>query len=137
MACITISVPYIPSQVNRWLDKIDDEAILPRLQNASPATTPPAPPVVPEPQATTPRPPPVVAESASETKEQRQDRRLKACIDAGLPMDTKAALLRLPDGVGKVAALENRTRQAFTDDVKAALKRWESAKKEGPTVHRA
>lgn len=34
------------TQVNKWLDKIDDEAILPRLQNASPATTHPAPPVV-------------------------------------------------------------------------------------------
>lgn len=74
---------------------------------------------------------------AIETKEQRQDRRLKACIDAGLPMDTRAALLRLPDGVGNVADCENVTRQAFSTDVKAALKRRESAIREGRAVHRA
>ena len=87
------------------------------------------------PQATTPSPAPVV--QAPETKEQRQDRRLKACIDAGLPMNSKAALLRLPDGVGNVADSERVTRQAFSTDVKAALKRRESAKREGSTVHRA
>ena len=72
-----------------------------------------------------------------ETKEQRQDRRLKACIDAGLPMDTKAALLRLPDGVGDVADRESVTRQAFSADVKDALNRRESAIREGRTVRRA
>jgi hypothetical protein len=79
---------------------------------------------------------PVVPATASETKEQRQDRRLKACIDAGLPMDTKDALSRLPDGVGNVADCEKVTRQAFSTDVKAALKRRESTKREGSTVHR-
>ena len=72
-----------------------------------------------------------------ETKEQRQDRRLKACIDAGLPMNTKAALSRLPDGVGDVADREGVTRQTFSTDVKAALKRRENATREGRTVHRA
>ena len=73
----------------------------------------------------------------TETKEQRQDRRLQACIDAGLPMDSPAALLRLPDGVGNVADSENVTRQAFSTDVKAALTRLGSAIREGRTVHRA
>ena len=84
----------------------------------------------PEPQPA----PPTVAQ-ATETKEQRQDRRLKACIDDGLPMDTKAALSRLPDGVGDVADREGVTRQAFSTDVKAALKRRESARREGKAVH--
>ena len=86
-------------------------------------------------QDPTSSPAPVV--QATETKEQRQDRRLKACIDAGLPMDTKTVLLRLPDGVGDVADREGVTRQTFSTDVKTALKRRESATREGRTVHRA
>lgn len=62
------------------------------------------------------------AEPEQETKEQRENRRLKMCEDAGLPMD-KRALLRLPDGVGKQADIEGLSRQAFSDDVKNALKR--------------
>lgn len=81
--------------------------------------------------------PPSPLVPATETKEQRQDRRLKACIDAGLPMDARAALSRLPDGVGDEADREGVTRQAFSTDVKAALKRRESAKREGVAVHRA
>ncbi|MBY0453415.1 MAG: hypothetical protein K2Q11_00840 [Burkholderiaceae bacterium] len=77
------------------------------------------------------------ASNAPETREQRQDRRLQACINAGLPMDTKAALSRLPDGVGGVAGSEGVTRQAFSVDIKAALKRRESATREGARVHRA
>lgn len=73
---------------------------------------------------------------AAETKEQRQDRRLNACISAGLPMTTKGALSRLPDGVGDVADGESVTRQAFSTDVKAALKRRENAVREGSTVNR-
>lgn len=78
-------------------------------------------------------PAPVVAE----TKEQRQDRRLKACIDARLPMDSKAALLRLPYGVGKVAKHEGVSRQAFSADVNAALIRRASAIREGGTIYSA
>ena len=71
----------------------------------------------------------------NETKEQRQDRRLKACEDAGLSFkDYKG---RLPDGVGDVADREGVTRQAFSTDVKAALERRASAQREGTTVHRA
>ena len=73
---------------------------------------------------------------ATETKEQRQDRRLKACIDAGLPMNEKAASLRLPYGVANIAKSEGVTRQAFSTDVKAALNRRDNAKREGVTVHR-
>jgi hypothetical protein len=67
----------------------------------------------------------------TETKEQRQDKRLQACIDADLPMDTKKALEQLPRGVGDVAEKLGLTRQAFSTDVKAALKRREAARKEG------
>ena len=73
---------------------------------------------------------PVATLAPTETKEQRQDRRLKACIDAGLKMD-KAALLRLPDGVGEVADKEGVTRQAFSTDIKAALERKLDAMKAG------
>ena len=76
---------------------------------------------------------PVVA--ASETREQRQDRRLAACEAAGLLMPQSSAG-RLPNGVGRVADTEGVTRQAFSIDVKAGLKRRESAKSEGRTVHR-
>lgn len=71
-----------------------------------------------------------------ETKEQRQDRRLKACEDTGLAMPD-SHLGRLPYGVGDVAAGEGVTRQAYTADVRAALKRREVARREGVTVHRA
>ncbi len=66
---------------------------------------------------------PVVVPEPTETRVQRQDRRLQACIDAGLSMNAKAALSRLPDGVGNVAAREGVTRQAFSTDVKTALRR--------------
>lgn len=79
---------------------------------------------------------PAVALGASETKEQRQDRCLKLCEDAGLIMP-RSHSSRLPNGVGDIADTENKTRQAFSADVKAALKRRESAIREGSTVHRA
>lgn len=75
--------------------------------------------------------------TATETKEQRQDRRLQACVAAGLPMYEKAAGTRLPDGVGAVADREKISRQAFSTDVKAALKRRAQAQKEGLLVKRA
>jgi hypothetical protein len=65
-----------------------------------------------------------------ETKEEREDRRLRMCDDAGLKMDRKA-LLRMPDGIGALAKKEDISRQAFTDDVKAALTRRLEAEKEG------
>ena len=69
------------------------------------ATTKPAEPVAPK-----------------ESKEERQDRRLQMCIDAGLPMNERA-LLRMPDGIGKVAEKAGVSRQTFTADVRAALAR--------------
>lgn len=66
--------------------------------------------------------PPAAKVEQVESKEARQDRRLQACIDAGLPMNERA-LLRLPDGVGELAKSDGVTRQAFTEDVKAALRR--------------
>ena len=80
---------------------------------------------------TAPTPAPV------ESTTQRQDRRLQACIDAGLSMDSKDALLRLPYGIGLVAVKEGVTRQTFTMDVKAALKRRDAANRACATVHRA
>jgi len=68
-----------------------------------------------------------------ETKEQRQDRRLKACEDAGLVMPA-SSIGRLPDGVGRIAELEGVKRQSFTLDVKAALKRREAITKPGRVV---
>lgn len=59
---------------------------------------------------------------AVESAEAREDRRLKMCVDAGLPMD-RAAIHRLPDGVGDIAKLEGVSRQTFSDDVRRALRR--------------
>jgi hypothetical protein len=72
-----------------------------------------------------------LAVALPEKTEQRQERRLQACIDAGLPMDTRRALQRLPDGVGAAADRENVSRQTFSVDVKAALRRREIAKRDG------
>jgi hypothetical protein len=72
----------------------------------------------------------VSATAQPETKEQRQDRRLKACEDAGLVMPA-SHLRGLPYGVGAVAEKLGITRQALSTDVKAALKRREAARKEG------
>ena len=82
-----------------------------------------------QPQAA-PEPAPMV-----QTKEQRQDSRLKACEDAGLVMP-KSSAGRLPDGVGKVADSKGVSRQAFSTDVRAALKRREAITKPGRIVHR-
>jgi len=67
---------------------------------------------------------------ATEPKQLREDRRLKACIDALLPMN-KAALSRLPDGVGKLAVKEGVSRQSFSTDIKAALIRKLDAERAG------
>lgn len=72
------------------------------------------------PAQTAETPAPVVAKY--EPKEQRQDRRLGACETAGLVMPDSYRG-RLPDGVGRVAATEGVTRQTFSADVKAVLKR--------------
>lgn len=74
------------------------------------------------------------AAPATETKEQRQDRRLASCEVAGLVMP-KSDVGRLPNGVGKVADREGVSRQAFSADVKAALSRREAIKKPGRVIH--
>jgi hypothetical protein len=94
----------------------DLEAAAARINGSKPETAPTLPP--------------------KEDPVDRQNRCLQACIDAGLRMD-KTALLRLPDGVGKVADKEGKSRQAFSADVKAALRRRVSASRERVTVHRA
>ena len=67
-------------------------------------------------QATPPAP------AKKESAVERQDRRLQMCIDADLPMD-RAAIRRLPDGVGDIADREGVSRQTFSADVKKALQR--------------
>ena len=59
---------------------------------------------------------------AVESAEAREDRRLKMCVDAGLPMG-RTAINRLPDGVGDIADREGVSRQTFSADVKKALRR--------------
>lgn len=60
--------------------------------------------------------------ACTESAEQRQDRRLKQCDDAGLTMDSKA-LQRLPNGIGEVAKREGVSRQTYSADIRIALKR--------------
>jgi hypothetical protein len=77
------------------------------------------------------------AKPQTETKEQRQDRRLKLCEEnslsfSGLKFDREGKLQgRLPDGIGTVATTEGVTRQTFTDDVKDALERRHARSREG------
>lgn len=52
----------------------------------------------------------------------REDGRLRECEAQGMVFD-KASLLRLPDGIGKVARGLGIERQSLTTDVKAALER--------------
>jgi hypothetical protein len=69
-------------------------------------------------------------ENAKESKERREDRRLNACEAYGLVMPKKSEG-RLPDGIAKVAKLEGIKRQPFSKDVKAAIERRNSLKREG------
>lgn len=62
------------------------------------------------------------ATNESEPQEHRQARRYQACIDAGLKMPNDD-YSHLPRGIGKIAKCEGITRQAFTDDVKAHIRR--------------
>jgi uncharacterized membrane protein len=69
-----------------------------------------------------------------ESAEERQDRRLRLCEARGLvfmPGDPTASGYRMPTGVGNLAGEERVTRQAFTEDVKKALKRRYDARRRG------
>ena len=70
-------------------------------------------------------PGPTPKRSSGETKEQRQARRYQACIDAGLRMPTDD-YSHLPRGLKDVAEAEGITRQAFSEDVKAHIRRLNS-----------
>lgn len=60
-----------------------------------------------------------------ENKEARQKRRFQMGIDAGLPMpDNDYA--PMPRGIGALAKQEGITRQSFTEDVKAHIRRMNS-----------
>lgn len=69
-----------------------------------------APALAPEPQ------------DAPESAEHRQARRYQLCIDARLIMPTDD-YAHLPRGIGKLAESEGITRQAFSEDVKAHIRR--------------
>ena len=73
---------------------------------------------------------PTPVEKAKESKEQREDRRLNACEAYGLVMPKKSEG-RLPNGITKLAKLEGIERQPFSKDVKAAIERRNSLKREG------
>ena len=75
---------------------------------------------------------PAADQAPAENKAARQDRRLLACEAAGLTMPA-SPVGRLPDGIGRVAQAEGVTRQAFTEDLRAALKRRAAASREGTT----
>jgi len=70
-----------------------------------------------------------------ESKEQREDRRLKACIDAGLTLPPSHHG-RLPNGVGALAQTEGISRQAFSADVKAALERQRTPSTSNSIIHK-
>ena len=59
---------------------------------------------------------------ARETTEQRRQRRYQMCVEAGLVMPTND-YAALPRGIGRLAEQEGISRQAFTDDVKAHIRR--------------
>ena len=62
------------------------------------------------------------ASHSKESQEQRQERRYKMCIDAGLKMpDNDYATL--PRGIGDLATREGIKRQSFSEDVKAHIRR--------------
>jgi hypothetical protein len=73
--------------------------------------------------------------SKSERAEERQDRRLRECEAANLKMPD-SPLGRLPDGVGRMAEAEGVTRQFYSEDIKAALKRREERRRAGATGNR-
>jgi hypothetical protein len=57
-----------------------------------------------------------------ESQEQRQARRYRQCVAAGLPMPSND-YAALPRGIGALAKAEGITRQAFSEDVKAHINR--------------
>lgn len=71
-------------------------------------------------------------ETQAARKEAREDERLHACEAQGLVFD-KTSLLRLPDGIGKVALTLGIKRQSLTVDVKAALRRRSESLRNGKT----
>jgi hypothetical protein len=70
------------------------------------------------------------AATTVESAEERQDRRLRMCEEGGLVFN-QHSLLRLPDGIAKIAEKEGISRQAFGDEVKAALERRFKRQREG------
>jgi hypothetical protein len=92
----------LKADARRWLDGIG-VPVPPSLQGADEAV-----PLHPAP--------------AKETTEQRQQRRYQMCVDAGLVMPTND-YAALPRGIGQQAEKEGITRQAFSEDVKAHVRR--------------
>ena len=67
-------------------------------------------------------PEPDLRNTQSETTIERQARRHQMCIDAGLTMPTND-YARLPRGISALAEKEGISRQAFSEDVKAHIRR--------------
>ncbi|MEI8325003.1 MAG: hypothetical protein WCH44_06475 [Betaproteobacteria bacterium] len=61
-------------------------------------------------------------QTQAETQEERQRRRYQAAISAGLTMPNND-YAPMPRGIGKLASNEGITRQAFTQDLKAHIRR--------------
>ncbi len=73
------------------------------------------------------------ASKPAEGKHEREDRRLRACEDAGLKLPD-APVGRLPDGIGTLAKNEKVSRQVFSEDVRAALKRRDALRRAGTST---
>jgi hypothetical protein len=121
-----LKFPAAPADVVRWAASKHwvPDALLPQV-SPSPEPAPPA--------AQVPPPAPTMGEPEESTTD-RQDRRLAACLAAGLTMPVND-YEHLPNGVGKLAGLEGVTRQAFSQDVKAALTRQHAKVRAGVTRH--
>jgi hypothetical protein len=74
----------------------------------------------------------VYGQAWPESAKDRQDRRLKACEEAGLEMPS-TEYEHLPNGVGELARVEGVKRQSFSADVRAALKRRAASVRAGAT----
>lgn len=65
---------------------------------------------------------PTTSSTQANVTERRQERRYQMCLDANLKMPPND-YARLPRGIGALAKKEGITRQAFSEDVKAHIRR--------------
>lgn len=102
-----------PQAINQWLESTGS---LHRFPSPEPVVAVPASQASPEPVQAAP------FSHSKESQEQRQARRHQMCLDAGLRLpDNDYA--SLPRGIGAIAKRERITRQSFSEDVKAHIRR--------------